>query len=111
MIFDNYGEYERWVQTIADNNAERDGSDAVSVAQVCIMSLAEVGVDTAIRMNAEPYLNPSKDGAKGVHTARVPPYDVITHSRDELPRGITDWRAAAVELLARDIRRAERGEL
>lgn len=97
--FESTEDYYEWVEEVARNNFERDGSPARFVAENCIVAPEEVGDSVVLLYSGEPYVE-----------ERVWPKDIIQwHNRIEYPYPFflsTDLRKLAVDLLEEDLQKA-----
>jgi len=98
---DNTKEYQQFVETVARNNIERDGSNPHHVANCCIINIEVIDESTAtLSYNGLPYTK-----------ERVPPTEILTFNIGSVENPFelsADYRNAAVDLLADDIADAQK---
>ena len=102
-MFESNQEYDEWVEMLARNNIERDGSSPMHVAKVAIADVQAVGDEITVLQSLEPYADdPSSQ-------TRAYPKDILQgaswHSGVDNPgpQGVDSVRDLAVKILARDL--------
>jgi hypothetical protein len=100
--FGEYSSYGQFVEMLAANNVERDGSPAEHVAEVAIIDTENLEGTTTLRFSLEPYADdPATE-------TRVWPKDIIKAAEwspeDINPDGKLSLRDLAVYILATDIK-------
>ena len=96
--FNSADEYHEWVETIAQNNIDRDGSHPGYVANSCVTDIHRVDKkEFTLLYNGEPYIS-----------ERVSPTAVLEYALEDVHSfEITTYRETAVDLLAVDISQAQ----
>ena len=98
MRISSKDEFDRYVEMVAENNLEKDGSSSEYVAESVVTDIAVAGKEATTTTTAEPYADQCIDPADVIR------YTIGDANVDDMPDG---FRAVAVDELAEHIKQAQ----